>query len=109
MNKELPYNAIDSDPGKRCALSGARHRERQDSPIASTLLHQCLFANRTMKTPRTAFWVYLLGIMLLRGILGAYESRLRAALGDWPSFAAVVAYLIVLRFIAEFIERKRHL
>lgn len=62
-----------------------------------------------MKTPRTAFWVYLAGMIFLGALLGAYESRLRAALGDWLSFAAVIAYLILLRFMAGFIERKRSL
>jgi len=71
-------------------------------------LHNVDPLNHTMKAPRTAFWVYLLGIMLLGGLLGAYESRLRATLGDWLSFASVVAYLILLRSTAVFIERKRN-
>jgi putative Mn2+ efflux pump MntP len=62
-----------------------------------------------MKLPRTAFWVYLLGVMLLGAFLGAFESRFRAALGDWLSFALVITYLIGLRVMGEFIERKRNI
>lgn len=62
-----------------------------------------------MRAPRTTFWVYLIGVMLLGGVIGAYESRLRSVLGDWLSFGAVIVYLILLRFIGEFIERKRKL
>jgi hypothetical protein len=59
-----------------------------------------------MRAPRAAFWVYLAGVMLLGGVLGAYEQPFRAALGDWLSFAAVIFYLLLLRYIGTVVERR---
>ena len=58
-----------------------------------------------MKAPRPALWVYLLGVALLGLVLGLAQDQLRSMLGDWLAFAAVVAYLFLLRLLAEYLER----
>lgn len=55
-----------------------------------------------MKAPRTAWWVYVIGLVPL----ALFSKPLRAALGDWWAFAAVVVYLLLLRLLAEVIERR---
>ena len=60
-----------------------------------------------MKAPRTAFWIYLVGVALLGVVLGMAQEQLRAMLGDWLAFAALMAYLVLLRIGAEYLERRR--
>jgi len=60
-----------------------------------------------MKSRRIAFWVYLLGVSLLGVVLGMAQDQLRSMLGDWLAFAAVIAYLVLLRLGAEYLERRR--
>ena len=42
---------------------------------------------------RLSFWIYLVGILPL----AIWAPSARALLGDWTSFAAVIAYLLLLR------------
>jgi len=60
-----------------------------------------------MKIPRISFWVYLGGVALLGVVLGVWEGQLRSNFGDWTAFAAVIAYLLLLRVVAERMQRKR--
>jgi hypothetical protein len=57
---------------------------------------------------RLSFWIYLIGILLV----AIWGTSARALLGDWTSFAAVIAYLAVLRlvgaFAARWLESRRH-
>jgi hypothetical protein len=55
-----------------------------------------------MRPPRLAWWLFIAGLIPL-----AFATRpLRTALGDAMSFAAAIAYLVVLRGLAEFLERR---
>jgi len=44
---------------------------------------------------RLSFWIYLAGLLPL----AIWAPSARVGLGDWQAFAAVVAYLLVLRLV----------
>jgi hypothetical protein len=57
---------------------------------------------------RLSFWIYLVGILPL----AVWAPSARVLLGDWTSFAAAIAYLLVLRlvgaFAARWLESRKH-
>jgi len=55
-----------------------------------------------MKSSRTAWWVYVIGL----APIAIFEKPLRSHLGNWLAFGAVIVYLLLLRFVGEVIERK---
>jgi len=55
-----------------------------------------------MRTSRTAWWLYVVGLVPL----ALFERPLRTALGNWWAFGAAITYLLVLRVAAEMIERR---
>jgi hypothetical protein len=59
-----------------------------------------------MKSPRPAYWVYLLGVGALGLVVGMYEKELRSTLGDWLPFGVVILYLLLLRLLGEYVERR---
>lgn len=52
-------------------------------------------------TNRLSFWIYLAGLVPL----AIWAPSARARLGDWLSFSAVIAYLLVLRLVGVFAAR----
>ena len=59
-----------------------------------------------MNAQRSAFLIYVLGISLLGFFLGAYGAQAQAYLGSWKFVVAAIAYLVLVRFIAEFAKSK---
>jgi len=55
-----------------------------------------------MKAPRPAWWIYIAGLIPLV-LIG---NKMRSSLGDLPSFAMLIGYLLLLRLVAEIVERK---
>ena len=55
---------------------------------------------------RASFWICIVGVSALGLFLGAFEVAARRAYGDWVVFGAVVAYLIALRLVGGYLERR---
>ena len=60
-----------------------------------------------MQKANASFWIYLAGVAALGMFLGAFEGTLRRTYGDWETFAAVLVYLLALRLVGRFAERRR--
>jgi hypothetical protein len=61
-----------------------------------------------MKPSRSAFWIYVFGVFSLGGVVGAFGNHLRAIAGDALFVAAVVSYLLLLRGVGWYAERRRY-
>ena len=59
-----------------------------------------------MKSSRLAFWLYVFGIFILGGVVGAFGKHLRATTGDLLFFVAVVGYPVLLRLVGWYTERR---
>jgi len=56
-------------------------------------------------TNRWPFWIYLFGLLPL----AYWQGAMRAWLGDWLSFAAVIGYLLFLRLLGFWAVRHHQL
>ena len=54
-----------------------------------------------MKRPSASWIIFMLGLIPL----ALWQDALRSALGDWLSFAVVIAYLLLLRLIGDSVMR----
>jgi hypothetical protein len=54
-----------------------------------------------MKRPSVSWIIFMLGLIPL----ALWQNALRSSLGDWLSFAAVIAYLLLLRLIGDSVMR----
>jgi hypothetical protein len=52
--------------------------------------------------PRLAWWIFIVGVVLL----GFAYGTLKSSLEPWLFFALAIAYLVVLRLVAEVLDRK---
>jgi hypothetical protein len=59
-----------------------------------------------MQKVRASFWIYVVGVSALGLFLGAFEVAARRAYGDWFVFGAVLAYLLALRLVGGYVERR---
>jgi hypothetical protein len=58
-----------------------------------------------MQSKRHSFWTYVVGLLPLGLILGAFELPLRRAYGDGLAFVGVIAYLLGLRLLGRYVKR----
>ena len=54
-----------------------------------------------MKRPSASWIIFMLGLIPL----ALWQDALRSSLGDWLSFAVVIAYLLLLRLIGDSVMR----
>lgn len=59
-----------------------------------------------MQKVRMSFWLYLVGVAVLGLFLGRFEATARQAYGGLIVFLGVAIYLVALRLVGAFVERR---